>query len=90
VKTSRQKHKSRAKTQEARSKRREAKRHPELCGIPANGGMLGFAPCDLPWGHPGDLHGNGGDGFYSPRTDDEHHKRQSVLTKSVAATKEKS
>jgi hypothetical protein len=51
-------------------------RSQQLCGICANGGMLGFAPCDLNWGHDGDMHANGGDGFYSRQNDDEHHRRQ--------------
>lgn len=48
----------------------------KLCAIPANGGMIGYAPCDQEWGHDGDLHSNEGDGYYSRHTDDEHHQRQ--------------
>lgn len=49
---------------------------PKLCGIPANGGMIGYAGCDDEWGHDGDLHSNAGDGFYSRTHDEEHHRRQ--------------
>jgi hypothetical protein len=38
-----------------------------LCRIAAAGGMIGHAECDLPWGHDGDVHSNGGDGFHSPQ-----------------------
>ncbi len=46
------------------------------CGIPANGGMIGYAECDHEWGHDGDMHANAGDGFYSRHTEAEHHRRQ--------------
>jgi len=45
-----------------------------LCGIPART----LPPCDLEWGHEGDLHGNAGDGFYARDHDDEHHRRQTM------------
>jgi hypothetical protein len=48
----------------------------KLCGIPANGGMIGYAPCDLEWGHDGDMHANAGDGYYARQHNDEHHRRQ--------------
>ncbi len=54
-------------------------KHPKLCEIPASGGMLGYAPCDLPWGHEGDMHANEGDGFYARQHDGEHHRRQREL-----------
>jgi hypothetical protein len=47
-----------------------------LCGIGAGGGMIGFAGCDLRWGHRGDIHSNAGDGFYAPEHLAEHRKRQ--------------
>ena len=42
------------------------------CDIPART----LPPCDLPWGHDGDMHANGGDGFYAVEYDDEHRRRQ--------------
>ena len=48
------------------------------CGIQANGGMIGYAQCDLPWGHPGDVHSNTGDGFRAPEYDKQHHHRQAA------------
>lgn len=50
------------------------------CGIPAQT----LPPCDLPWGHEGDMHGNLGDGFFAPEYLSEHHRRQREL----AATRE--
>ena len=47
---------------------------PKLCGIPARS----LPPCDLEWGHEGDLHGSAGDGFYARDHDDEHHRRQAA------------
>ena len=46
------------------------------CGIPANGGMIGYAKCDHEWGHDGLMHANAGDGFYSRDTEAEHKRRQ--------------
>jgi predicted RNase H-like HicB family nuclease len=43
-----------------------------ICGIPARS----LPPCDMEWGHDGDLHGSAGDGFYARDYDDEHHRRQ--------------
>ena len=45
-----------------------------LCNIPA--GTL--PPCDLEWGHDGDMHCNLGDGFYAARHLEEHHRRQRI------------
>ena len=45
------------------------------CGVPARS----LPPCDLEWGHDGDLHGSAGDGFYARDYDEEHHWRQGVL-----------
>jgi hypothetical protein len=42
------------------------------CGIPA----MTLPPCDLEWGHDGDMHANGGDGFYARDHLVEHHRRQ--------------
>ncbi len=42
------------------------------CGIPAKT----LPPCDLEWGHAGDQHANGSDGFYARDHDTEHHARQ--------------
>lgn len=61
---------------QARRKRKRATKKPKLCGIPASGGMIGHAECDMPWGHPGDMHANGGDGFYAYNFDEEHRRRQ--------------
>jgi len=44
------------------------------CNIPARS----LPPCDLDWGHEGDLHGSAGDGFYARDHDDEHHRRQAA------------
>jgi len=44
------------------------------CGIPAQT----LPPCDLEWGHDGDMHANGGDGFYARQHDHEHHVRQRI------------
>jgi hypothetical protein len=49
-----------------------------LCAIPANGGAIGYAPCEWQWGHEGDMHSNGGDGFYNRAHDEEHHRRQAA------------
>ena len=54
-------------------------KEPKVCGIRAAGGMIGYAACDEPWGHDGDLHSNAGDGFYSRDTEAEHHARQRSL-----------
>lgn len=43
-----------------------------LCGIPART----LPPCDLEWGHDGDMHGNRGDGFYAAQHLAEHRRRQ--------------
>jgi hypothetical protein len=53
-----------------------ALRTAKRCGIPANGGMIGYAECDLEWGHDGMVHSNTGDGFYSPHTEKKHRRRQ--------------
>ena len=50
----------------------------KICGIRAAGGMVGFAPCDLEWGHDGEQHASKGDGFYSRNTLEEHQRRQRV------------
>ncbi len=42
------------------------------CAIPAKT----LPPCDLEWGHAGEVHANGGDGFYAREYAEEHHKRQ--------------
>ena len=44
----------------------------KVCGIP---GMV-LPPCDLEWGHDGDIHSNAGDGFYGRAYLDEHRRRQ--------------
>lgn len=44
-----------------------------MCLIPS--GCVGA--CELERGHEGDMHSNGGDGFYSREWDDEHKYRQS-------------
>ena len=49
-----------------------------LCGIPANGGSIGYAGCDLPWGHEGDMHANRGDGYYNRSYEEEHKNRQTI------------
>jgi hypothetical protein len=49
-----------------------AKRPKIGCRIPART----LPPCDLDWGHEGDLHSNAGDGFYAREYDREHHQRQ--------------
>jgi hypothetical protein len=54
------------------------------CGIPASGGMIGYALCDLEWGHEGDIHGNAGDGFYARTHDVKHHRRQKERKKAVS------
>ncbi len=55
------------------------------CGIPART----LPACDLPWGHEGRMHGNGGDGFYAQEYDAEHEARQGVRRAAVQArTKE--
>ncbi len=46
------------------------------CGIPAAGGMIGYAQCDQSWGHAGVVHSNCGDGFYSPGNEKKHRARQ--------------
>ncbi len=51
---------------------------PKVCRIPA----MTLPPCDLPWGHDGDMHANGGDGFYARAHEDEHHRRQATLKSS--------
>ncbi len=56
----------------------------KLCRIPASGGMIGFAPCDLEWGHDGDMHANAGDGYYARDYDKEHHQRQKQRRKKGA------
>lgn len=43
-----------------------------LCEIPART----LPPCDMEWGHEGDLHANAGDGFYARDYQEEHHRRQ--------------
>lgn len=48
------------------------------CGIRAHGGAIGVAACDLPKGHDGDLHANGGDGFYAAERIDEHRANQAL------------
>lgn len=45
---------------------------PETCEIPART----LPPCDLEWGHPGDMHSNAGDGFYARNYETEHRRRQ--------------
>jgi hypothetical protein len=47
------------------------------CNIPA--GTL--PPCDLEWGHDGEMHGNLGDGFFAREFDDEHKTRQAERQK---------
>lgn len=42
------------------------------CEIPAQT----LPPCDLEWGHAGDMHANGGDGFYADQHFEEHRRRQ--------------
>lgn len=42
------------------------------CGIPANT----LPPCDLEWGHEGNMHANGGDGFYARDYEKEHACRR--------------
>jgi len=57
----------------------------KLCGIPANGGMIGYSGCDMPWGHDGDVHANAGDGFYSRTHEAEHRRRQQELKPKTGA-----
>ncbi len=45
---------------------------PELCGIPSRN----VGTCDLSWGHDGNMHANGGDGFYARAYEAEHARRQ--------------
>lgn len=52
------------------------KPEPKVCGIPAAGGMIGYAECEMEWGHEGDMHANGGDGYYSRTYEVEHRRRQ--------------
>jgi hypothetical protein len=42
------------------------------CGIPAKT----LPPCDLEWGHDGDVHFNAGDGFYAREHLEEHRRRR--------------
>ena len=51
------------------------------CGIPA----YTLPACDLPWGHDGRMHGNGGDGFYAEDYDAEHEARQPVRRAAIQA-----
>lgn len=44
----------------------------KVCGIPA----MSLPPCDLEWGHEGDMHANAGDGFFARDYIEEHHARQ--------------
>jgi len=44
------------------------------CNIPAKT----LPPCDLEWGHGGDMHASAGDGFYARDHLDEHHRRQAA------------
>lgn len=44
------------------------------CEIPART----LPPCDLPWGHDGCRHSNGGDGFYAEEYNAGHEARQHV------------
>ena len=46
------------------------------CQIPAKT----LPPCDLEWGHDGDMHSNGGDGFYASQHLAEHRRRQNMAT----------
>jgi hypothetical protein len=55
------------------------------CGIKAAGGMIGHAECDLDWGHEGDVHYNGADGFYSRQNDELHHRRQRQRSRGLGA-----
>jgi hypothetical protein len=48
---------------------------PPPCGIPSN--CIG--PCDLEWGHDGDMHANAGDGFHAPKWHTEHRRRQATI-----------
>ena len=50
------------------------------CDIPART----LPPCDLEWGHAGDMHANAGDGFYAREHEEEHRRRQQAR---VADTK---
>ena len=42
------------------------------CGIPS----MTLGPCDLEWGHDGDMHSSKCDGFYASQYLDEHSARQ--------------
>jgi hypothetical protein len=45
---------------------------PRRCGIPAKT----LPPCDLEWGHDGDMHANAGDGFYARDYEELHQERR--------------
>lgn len=51
----------------------------KTCGIPA----LTLPPCDKSWGHDGDMHSNGGDGFYSARYAAKHKTRQQAVARLI-------
>jgi len=53
------------------------------CGIPART----LPPCDLEWGHDGDLHANAGDGFYAREYASKHRARQEARRRSADAKK---
>lgn len=44
------------------------------CDIPART----LPPCDLEYGHEGERHANGGDGFHAQEYEEEHRRRQRV------------
>lgn len=54
-----------------------------LCNIPART----LPPCDQPWGHPGMMHQNAGDGFYAREWEKEHKRRQKAVTAKAKKSK---
>lgn len=44
----------------------------QRCNIPAQT----LPPCDLDWGHSGDMHKSGGNSFFAIKYNKEHHRRQ--------------
>ncbi|MBA2720767.1 MAG: hypothetical protein H0U52_16230 [Chloroflexi bacterium] len=47
---------------------------PYLCGVPS----VTLGPCDLDWGHAGDMHSSACDGFFAWQHVAEHRRRQAV------------
>ncbi len=55
------------------------------CKIPAR--TLG--PCDLEWGHDGEMHASEGDGFYNRDYEEEHKQRQRIIREARCGVKSK-